>query len=194
MNTHTPDPASHAAGPAPATVRFIAAPPAAAAGRLFLADLGIRIDRHGLWYYHGSLIERKEVVCLFASALTRDEAGGYWLVTSAEMGRIEVEDAPFLAVELFVAGEGAARLISLRTNVDEIVEMNAEHPLVVTTNPATGEPAPYVHLNRGLSARLSRAVFYELVAMAEPGDQQENRITFGVWSAGYWFPLGEVEC
>ncbi len=56
-------------------VRLLGAPPAAPAGRIVHADLGIRIDHDGVWYYHGSPIQRKELVCLFASALTVDEHG-----------------------------------------------------------------------------------------------------------------------
>lgn len=194
MSKRTPDHVAEADTAAAASVRFVDAPPPAAAGRTFVEDLGIHIDRSGRWFYHGSPIERRELVCLFAAALARDEDGGYWLVTPAEMGRIKVEDVPFLAVELFTAGSGRAQRISLRTNVDEIVEVDAAHPLVVATDPLTGEPSPYVQMGRGLSARLSRPVFYELVTIAEPGEPQGGLVPFGVWSAGGWFLLGEVEC
>ncbi|MCU0837647.1 MAG: DUF1285 domain-containing protein [Rhodospirillales bacterium] len=192
MIKHTPTAA--AAVSFDGEVRFIAAPPPAAAGRTLIEDLGIHIDRHGRWFYHGSPIERKELVCLFASALTRDQAGAYWLVTPSEMGRIGVEDAPFLAVELFVSGSGAAQRLSLRTNVDEIIEVDAGHPLVIVTDPDSGEPSPYVQLDRGLSARLSRPVYYELVALAVAGERRGDHVAIGVWSAGHWFSLGEVEC
>src|SRR5512134_229339 len=81
-------------------------PPEAPGGRIEHATLNIRIDRDGVWYYGGSPINRKSLVCLFASVLTRDASGDYWLVTPREMGRIDVEDAPFIAVELFAAGSG----------------------------------------------------------------------------------------
>ncbi len=191
MIKHTPT-ASPAVSPDD-RVRFVAAPPPAPAGRTLIKDLGIHIDRHGRWFYHGSPIERKELVCLFASALTRDQTGGYWLVTPSEMGRIAVEDVPFLAVELFASGGGTAQRLSLRTNVDEIVEVDADHPLTIATDPESGEPSPYVQLDRGLSARLSRPVYYELVALAVPGERRGDCVAIGVWSAGHWFTLGEVE-
>ena len=50
--------------------------------------------------YRGSPIGRKELVCLFASVLKREADGSFWLETPAERGRIEVEDAPFVAVAL----------------------------------------------------------------------------------------------
>jgi hypothetical protein len=64
-------------------------------------DFSIRIARDGTWFYRGSPIGRKELVCLFASVLKRDEGGVYWLETPVERGRIDVEDAPFVAVEMY---------------------------------------------------------------------------------------------
>lgn len=194
MSNRAPHSLAEAEIAASETARFVDAPPPAEGGRTLIEDFGILIDHRGQWFYHGSPIERKELVCLFASALARDETGGYWLVTPKEMGRIVVEDVPFVAVEMFVAGAGRAQRISLRTNIDEIVEVGADHPLVVVTDPVGGEPSPYVQLGRGLSARLSRPVFYELVAIATPGERRGDRMTYGVWSADHWFELGEVEC
>jgi hypothetical protein len=153
-------------------------------------SLGLRISRDGIWYYHGSPIQRKELVCLFASALQRDEAGRYWLITPREIAPIEVEDVPFLAVELFVAGSGQDRVLSFRTNVDEIVTVGEGNPLRVVTDAATGQPSPYVALDGGLEARLTRAVFYELVALGENGNGAGADGMFGVWSSGRFFALG----
>src|SRR3984957_1822767 len=82
-------------------------------------DLDMRIARDGTWYYRGSPIARQKLVKLFASVLRRDDDGGYSLVTPAERGRVAVEDAPFLAVELLTEGEGHQRTVSFRTNLDE---------------------------------------------------------------------------
>ena len=161
------------------------------AGRTIHEDFGIRIDRDGIWYYHGSPIRRKELLCLFASALQRDEEGRYWLITPQEMGPIEVEDAPFLAVELYVGGKNE-QVLSFRTNVDEIVSMDEEHPLRVAIEPLTREPSPYITLDGGREARLTRAVFYELVALGE--EREENgRTHLGVWSCGHFYSLGLVD-
>lgn len=161
-------------------------------GRTVYENLGIRIDREGIWYYHGSPIRRKELLCLFAAAMRRDDRGGYWLITPQEMGPIDVEDAPFLAVELFVSGQGHQQQLSFRTNVDEVVALTADHPLRVVTDPDTNEPAPYVMLPGRREARLSRSVFYELVALSE--EREENgRTHLGVWSDGRFFSLGSVD-
>ncbi len=152
----------------------------------------MRIDREGVWYYHGSPIRRKELVCLFASVLTRNEAGEYWLITPSEMCVVEVEDVPFLAVELFSGGADREQIISLRSNVDEIVSVDNDHPLYVIDDPETGEPSPYLILRDGMEARLTRSVFYELVALGLEEDI-DGELFFGVWSSGSFFPLGKLD-
>ncbi|OYV55406.1 MAG: hypothetical protein B7Z76_10640 [Acidiphilium sp. 20-67-58] len=159
-------------------------------------NLPFLIRRDGTWLYRGSPIGRKSMVCLFASVLKRDDDGDYLLETPVERGRIEVEDAPFVAVELDWHGEGRDQVLYLRTNVDETVAVGAEHPLRVAHDLLTCEPTPYVLVRPGqglfpIEARISRAVYYELVALAEPGVQFGKRV-LGVWSQGAFFSLGEL--
>jgi hypothetical protein len=173
-------------------VRFVAAPPASPRGRMLYETLDIRIDRDGVWYYHGEPIRRKELVCLFASALTRDENGGYWLVTPTEMGPVSVDDVPFIAVELFVAGCARDQVISFRTNIDQVVTVDHEHELYVVADAASGERVPYLRLGLGLDARLARSVYYDLVGHGSEYEHAGQRL-FGVWSRGSFFPLGELD-
>ena len=167
-------------------------PPPSPKGRVLYDNLNIRIDGDGIWHYHGSPIQRKELLCLFASALTRDADGQHWLVTPAEKGPIEVEDAPFLAVEAFIAGAGEQQLISVRSNVDEIATIDDEHPLHIETDPKTGELKPYVLLNKGLKAKLSRALYYDLVALGVKAESG-GRGCLGVWSSGRLFLIGWLD-
>ena len=162
------------------------------AGPVLRGDLDMRIDRASIWYYHGSPIGRKELVRLFSSALTRDKAGEYWLITPTKKGRIRVEDAPFLAVELFPDGGGRDQVISFRTNIDEIVIMDEAHPLDVVANPKNGGPSPYLTVRGGLTARIARSVYYELVDLGEEQDRDGERV-FGVWSSGTFFFLGKLD-
>lgn len=196
MSTDTPNPGAsgaisqRASGPAvPAIADKV---PAARCGRVIYETLDIRIDRSGVWYYRGSQIRRKELVCLFGSVLHRDEEGRYWLITPTEMGPVEVEDAPFLAVELYACGEGRAQVLSLRSNVDEVVTVDDDHPLRVDHDPQTGEPSPYLHLHEGVEARLTRSVFYELVGLGVEETVEAQR-RFGVWSCGRFFVLGSLD-
>jgi hypothetical protein len=162
----------------------------------FCGDFDMRIARDGTWFYHGSPIGRKPLVKLFASVLRRETDGSYWLVTPFERGRIAVDDAPFLAVELTVEGSGSDQILVLRTNLDETVAIAPERPLRVAEDAATGEPSPYVLVRAGrdgrpgLEALIARPVFYQLVelAVADPADPER----LGVWSKGAFFALGRT--
>jgi len=154
-------------------------------------DFGIRIARDGTWYYQNSPIRRLPLVKLFASVLRREADGDYWLVTPAERGRIEVEDAPFVAVELEAEGQGRDQSLTFRTNLDDKVAAGESHPLRVTTDPATGEPRPYVLVSPGLEALLLRPVFYHLIERGQEATI-DGTSQFGVWSNGKFFPLGSL--
>ncbi|MCS6931837.1 MAG: DUF1285 domain-containing protein [Acetobacteraceae bacterium] len=185
--------AAASAVPTPAS----AAKPARA--RHDCGQFDIRIGKDGTWYYRGSPIGRKELVCLFASVLKREPNGDYVLETPAERGRIEVEDAPFVAVELFwrecpdpdCPAGGLRQCLTFRTNLDEMVTADADHPIRVAVDPRTREPRPYVTVRPGLEARISRAVFYELAALAQT-EEIEGRAVMGVWSEGVFFPIDEA--
>lgn len=150
-------------------------------------DLSIRIARDGTWFYHGSPIGRKPLVKLFASVLRREADGTYWLVTPAERGRVEVEDAPFTAVELAALGSGKSQILRFRTNLDEWVEAGPERPIRVAPGDERSGPRPYVLVREGLEALILRPVFYELVALAVPKTAEMQEL--GVWTHGAFFPL-----
>ena len=152
----------------------------------------MRIARDGTWFHEGSPIRRKALVKLFSTVLRRDEAGDFWLVTPVERGRIEVEDAPFTAVEMSVSGRGRNQILSFRTNVDDMVRVDADHPIRVAEDEATGEPIPYVAVRGNLEALIVRAVFYELVDLAEE-QWDGDEAMLGIWSDGVLFPLGATQ-
>ena len=164
----------------------------ASLGPMLCGDIDMRIDRNGIWYYHGSPIGRQELVKLFASVLKRDESGDFWLITPVEKARIQVEDAPFLAVELFIEEPGPHQKLTVRTNIDETVTISTEHPLEVEFDPKTAEPAPYVKLREGIRARLSRPVYYELVELGVEAPHNDE-IYYGIWSSNSFFPLGKLQ-
>ncbi|MCK5574735.1 MAG: DUF1285 domain-containing protein [Sphingomonadales bacterium] len=153
----------------------------------FCGDMDIRIAKDGTWYYLGSPIGRKELVRLFASILKR-EGDEHFLVTPVEKVRIKVDVAPLHAVEMFVDGEGAEQVVTMRTLTDDHIRVDKDHPIRVDEDPQTGEPTPFVHVRDGLEALINRNVFYQLVEMAEDRDGE-----LGVMSCGTYFPLGRVE-
>ena len=154
-------------------------------------DFAMAIDVHGDWHHEGRRITRPGMARLFSTALRRAADGSCWLVTPFEAGRVEVEDVPFLVVEAQIEGEGAERLVRLRTSLGEWLDLDAAHPLVMRPPPAGGSPAPYVTVRPGLEARLARPVFYELAGLAEPAPEGGDLL--GLWSGGVFFPLGSGE-
>lgn len=156
-------------------------------------DFQMRIDRNGTWYYRGSPIGRAALVKLFSTVLRKDADGAHWLTTPVENGRIEVEDAPFIAVEMLAEGTGRDQVIRFRTNVDDMVTLDGDHGLRIA-EAADGEPRPYIHVRKGLEARIARPVFYHLIERGEPDPVQAKSGAgqFGVWSAGQFFPLGPL--
>jgi hypothetical protein len=130
------------------------------------------------------------MVCLFASTLVRRKDGSYWLATPTEEAQIEVDDVPFLAVELFTCGAGRDMVFSFRTNVDEVVTLDAKHPLRVDHDQHAAPP--YLMVRDGLEARLVRSVYYQLVALGVEEKVGDDRL-YGVWSSGIFFPLGHIE-
>ncbi len=176
-----------------------AEPPAAARPpRLECGELPFLVQRDGTWLYRGTPILRKELVCLFSSVLRRTADGSFWLETPAERGRIEVEDTPWIAGELEWRGHGRDQVLSFRTNVDQCVTAGPEHAIRVSHDGQLGDPTPYIVIRSGsepgappLEARISRAVYYELVALAVP-DTIAGVPKLGVWSNRRFFALGDL--
>lgn len=143
----------------------------------------MRIARDGTWYHQGSPIGRQAMVRLFSTILRREADGRHVLVTPVEKLDIEVEDAPFVAVEVKVEGEGKDARLAFRLNTGELVAANREHGLRFAAG-ADG-PRPYLHVRRGLEALIARPVYYELANLAiGSGDDPP-----GIWSNGAFFPI-----
>ena len=156
----------------------------------FCGDLDIRIKTDGSWHYLGSPLGRPAMVRLF-STLLRREGERYFLVTPVEKVGIQVDDAPFLAVEMVTEGDADARSLRFRTNVDDWVNCDCSHPLRFEAV-ASGGLAPYLHVGRGLWAKVTRALWYDLVELGE-----ERRIAgqemFGIASRGAFFPMSPAQ-
>src|ERR1700742_91214 len=150
-------------------------------------DIDIRIARDGTWFHEGSPVGRRELVRLFSTILRKD-GDDYVLVTPAEKMRIVVEDAPFLAVLLKVEGEGRDQRLVFTTNVGDETVADADNPIRVEIDPVTREPSPYVHVRRGLEAKIARPVYYQLAEIAVPGDGAHDG-KLGLWSDGVFFVL-----
>jgi uncharacterized protein len=133
----------------------------------YCGEIDMRIAADGSWHYLGTPIGRPALVQLFASVLRREPDGQIVLVTPVEKVGIRVDDAPFLAVELLRRGDGEQADFGFRTLTEDVVWVDADHPLRVAIDPASQAPRPYVHVRGGLDALVNRAVFYEMVYLAE---------------------------
>ena len=148
-------------------------------------SIDIRIDHQGVWHHEGRPILREALVALFSTVLRREAYGSYVLVTPAEKLTILVDDVPFIAVEMAVEGAGDAQRLVLRTNVGDVVTVDAEHPLRVATGSGDGGLMPYVRVRGGLEARLARPLVHELANYFIERDDD-----IGVLSSGHFFGIG----
>jgi len=153
----------------------------------YCGDLDIVIRRDGTWFHEGRPIRRRELVQLFSSLLKK-ENGCYYLVTPVEKVGIKVEDCPFAIVGMDVRQDGGIQVLTFFTNTDEQITADGAHHLSVGDINEGDSPHPVIHVRNGLSALLSRAVFYRLSELTvEHRYQQVLRL--GVFSSGIFFPL-----
>lgn len=157
----------------------------------FCGDLDMQIAADGTWFYLKTPIGRSALVKLFASVLKR-EGDNYFLVTPVEKCGIQVEDAPFLAVEMNVEERAGGRILHFRTNVDDWIACGPEHPLRFEPERGTGGLKPYLLVRRGLWAKVTRALFFDLVEIGEERDVA-GKAMFGVVSMGSFFAMAGAE-
>lgn len=160
-----------------------------AAGATAAQDVPFRIAADGTWSYLGSVIQRPEMVRLFARALRREPSGpsptGYALVTPYERHAVAVEDAPFVAIALRADGEGRSQRLIFTINIGAEVVAGRDRPIVMRGT-GSENPRPYILLDGGLEARIGRAVYYDLADRTAPGPDAD---ALGVWSDGAFFAL-----
>lgn len=153
----------------------------------FCGDLDMRIARDGTWFYLGTPIGRPELVRLFSTILRKD-GDDYFLVTPVEKVGITVDDAPFVAVDFEVSGEGHGQALTFVTNVGDRALAGPDHPIRVVRDPETDEPSPYVLMRANLEALIDRKSFYRLVDIGETAEVDGTE-WFGLRSQGVFFPV-----
>lgn len=156
----------------------------------YCGDIDLRIAADGAWFYMKTPIGRPALVKLFASVLKR-EGDRYFLVTPVEKIGITVEDAPFLAVEMNMTPDEAGDILNFRTNVDDWVPCGPGHELRFEPEAGTGGLKPYLHVRRGLWAKVTRSLFYDLVERGEECDVA-GVLKFGVASGGAFFAMADA--
>lgn len=152
----------------------------------FCGDIDMEIRQDGTWFHEGTPIGRQPLVRLFSTILKR-EGDRYFLVTPVEKVGIRVEDAPFVAQDFDVSGEGHAQIVTFVTNVGDRVIAGPDCAIRVARDDS-GTPRPYVHVRAGLEALIDRKSFYRLVELGEPHEGW-----FGIWSSGQFFPMIAID-
>jgi hypothetical protein len=156
----------------------------------FCGDLDMRIAADGTWFYMGTPIGRPALVRLFSTILKRED-GKHFLVTPVEKVGIRVDDAPFLAVEMRKEQRDGGRRLHFRTNVDDWVACDAAHRLRFEAA-ADGGLTPYLHVRADLWAKVTRALYYDLVDIGEER-VVDGHPMFGVASSGAFFAMADAE-
>ena len=151
----------------------------------FCGAVPIRIDRDGSWYFHGSPIKRPELVRLFAAVLSCVD-GRYLLTTPAEQVQIDVDDAPFVLVEAVWLEDGR---LQLTTNLQQSFIAGPDFPLLLQPEAGSGQLLPYLQLKRGLRAKFSRALYYQLAEQAQEQIVEGER-HYVLYSGDYCCRLG----
>ena len=156
----------------------------------FCGDLDMRIAGDGTWFYMGTPIGRPALVRLFSTILKRED-GKHFLVTPVEKVGIRVDDAPFLAVEMQNEAGDRGRLLRFRTNVDDWVTCDSGHRLRFEMA-ADGGLTPYLHVRADLWAKVTRALYYDLVDMGEER-VVDGRPMFGIEFGGEFFAMADAK-
>lgn len=153
----------------------------------YCGAIDIRIAADGVWYHEGRPILRPALVRLFSSILRREADGVFYLVTPVEKLSIQVDDCPFVAVLLQVAGEGADTVLTFELNTGEHIIAGMQHRLWVEER--EDGPHPLLEVRDGLHALLTRAAFYQLAELAQVQAGNDTDMLV-VWSQGECFALG----
>jgi uncharacterized protein len=156
----------------------------------FCGDIDMRIAGDGTWFYMGTPIGRPALVRLFSTIL-KHEGGKHFLVTPVEKVGIRVDDVPFMAVEMRKETDSRGRVLRFRSNVDDWVDCDSAHRLRFEAA-ADGGLTPYLHVRADLWAKVTRALYYDLVDMGEER-VVDGRPMFGVASAGEFFAMADAE-
>lgn len=90
-----------------------------------------KILKDGTWMHEGRPIKRQKLVALFATILRKendkDGVSEYVLRTPHEVVSVDVEDAPFLIVDLTHRGNA----IHVTTNIDKSYIIGDDYPVII---------------------------------------------------------------
>lgn len=142
-------------------------------------DIDILIRADGEWLHEGAPFKRKAIVELFSSILRREPDGDYYLVTPVEKWRIRVEKHALQVID--ISRDPTSDVLIATCNHGPTLSIGPEHPLQACDD----SDVPWLQCNHGLTAGLTRSVWYHLV------DSAETRGGLLVVHSGQWeYSLG----
>jgi hypothetical protein len=148
------------------------------------------INEHGDWYYKASKINRHAMVKLFSTILVRDNDNTFHLRTPVEDVLVDVIDVPYIIKEMFVKNQGSLKYIYFKTNVDNILTAGIKNPIWLEKKKNKDELIPYVLVKKGLIAKISRPVYYQLMELLDIKNIK-NIMYNGVYSGKEFFILDQ---
>ena len=151
-------------------------------------DIDLIVKNDGSWIHEGRTITRQGLLRTFSRILKRED-DHYFLVTPAEKWRIQVESAPFFIVSMQVENPGKSQVITMASNTDNLISLNAEHPLWVEYDSELN-PTPYILVRQNLHGLISRNVYNELCELVETVTT-DSKTVWQIRSNNSVFLLGE---
>ena len=106
--------------------------------------------------------------------------------------RPESRSGARLGAQTGAQGGASGRVLNFRTNVDDWVACGPEHPLRFEPERDTGGLKPYLHVRRDLWAKVTRALFFDLVELGEEREI-DGVAMFGISSTGVFFPMAPAD-
>jgi hypothetical protein len=130
------------------------------------------------------------MVKLFSTILVRDNDNTFHLRTPVEDVLVDVIDVPYIIKEMFVKNQGSLKYIYFKTNVDNILTAGIKNPIWLEKKKNKDELIPYVLVKKGLIAKISRPVYYQLMELLDIKNIK-NIMYNGVYSGKEFFILDQ---
>ena len=126
----------------------------ARAGFYAIHNSHIRFGRDGCWYADGQPIVNQRIADLFSRHVRRSDSGGYMLEIGPERAPIEVDDTPYVVVDVDVEEGETARI---RLNDGSVENLDASSLQV------GADEVLYCRVKEGTErARFLRPAYYQL--------------------------------
>ncbi len=132
----------------------------------------IRIDKDGIWYFHGEEMTRQDIVQYFYHHLKRDHDGNYLIEIDNDYCPVSVEDVPFVirSVAVRCSKNDGQPCIEISLTDGSSEELHHDSPLWTGV-----DNVMYCRVKGGeYAARFSRAAYYQICQYAVYDTEREQ--------------------